>query len=178
MKTLARCIRILLNRKKLYIELFDGKPNSISYRLEHFFKINGMFLPSQRIVTALFLVSSIPEEGSKPHINPPLYISQNVNLTQWFYKRGKNCETFTDEGTDRRRNRHIYRGMECRWSEKFTWTFGLDELKSAHIIHEAIGHFQTSFEKDKQLFLHYKLTQRFTQFKYLHVTFWILITSM
>lgn len=90
-----------------------------------FFKINGMFLPSQRIVTALFLVSSIPEEGSKPHINPPLYISQNVNLTQWFYKRGKNCETFIDEGTDRRRNRHIYRGMECRWSEKFTWTFGL-----------------------------------------------------
>lgn len=75
-------------------------------------------------------------------------------LTQWFYKRGKNCETFTDEGTDRRRNRHIYRGMECRWSEKFTWTFGLDELKSADIIHEAIGHFQTSFEKDKQLFLH------------------------
>lgn len=74
-------------------------------------------------------------------------------LTQWFYKRGKNCDTFTDEGTDRRRNRHIYWGMECRWSEKFTWTFGLDELKSAHIIHEAIGHFQTSFEKDKQLFV-------------------------
>lgn len=49
-----------------------------------FFKINGMFLPSQRIVTALFLVSSIPrifkEEGSKPHLNPPLYISQSVTL--------------------------------------------------------------------------------------------------
>lgn len=42
---------------------------------------------------------------------------------------------------------------------------------SVYIIHEAKGHFQTSFEKDKQLFLHYKLTQRFTQFKYLHVTF-------
>lgn len=84
MKTLARCICILLNQKKLYIELFDGKPNSISYRLKHFLKINGMFLPSQRIVTALFLVSSIPrifkEEGSKPHLNPPLYISQNVTL--------------------------------------------------------------------------------------------------
>lgn len=172
MKTLARCIRILLNRKKLYIELFDGKPNSISYRLKHFFKINGMFLPSQRIVTALFLVSSIPEEGSKPHINPPLYISQNVNLTQWFYKRGKNCETFTDEGTDRRRNRHIYRGMECRWSEKFTWTFGLHNTWGNRSFPNQFWKGQTTF------FLHYKLTQRFTQFKYLHVTFWILITSM
>lgn len=73
-------------------------------------------------------------------------------LTPWFYKRGKNCKTFTDEGTDKQRYRHIYRQMECRWSEKFTWTFGSGDLKSAHIIQEAIGHFQTSFEKDKQLF--------------------------
>lgn len=44
------------------------------------------------------------------------------------------------------RNRHIYRGMQCRWLQKFPWTFGVGEIKSAHIIHEAIGHFQTSFE--------------------------------
>lgn len=89
MKTLARCICTLPKKKTLFngdIQLFVGKPHSISYRLKHFLKINGMFIPSQRIVTALLLVSSIPrifkDEGSKPHLNPLLYVSQNVTLSK------------------------------------------------------------------------------------------------
>lgn len=52
-----------------------------------------MFIPSQRIVTALLLVSSIPckDEGSKPHLNPPLYVSQNVTL----FKPVRNLEENT-----------------------------------------------------------------------------------
>ena len=51
-------------------------------------------------------------------------------LAQWFLRRSRKCEKFTDGQTDRRTDGQTDgRTTDTMWSEKLTWAFGSGELK-------------------------------------------------